>query len=130
MSKHNYSQYSNKNTTKAPVGTANSRADNNTVKTLEHVYETAEPAPVNTLEYIEEKVDAVTTPDTVFGTVTNCARLNVRAIPNPNGTVVCVLDANSELEIDYDNSTTEWYSVCTAAGIKGYCMRKFIAPRK
>lgn len=129
MSKRNYSQYSNKNVSKAPIDTAGSRTETVSVETLEYAGEITEPAPVKILECIEEKTDTVTVPATIFGTVTNCTRLNVRVAPNPNATVVCVLDANSELEIDYDNSTAEWYSVCTAAGIKGYCMRKFITPR-
>lgn len=128
MSKHNYSQYSNKNVNKATIDTNDTVETTITVpvETLEYTgeVELAESTPVETIKYKEDKTD------TVFGKVTNCVKLNVRVAPNPNATVACVLDANSELEIDYNKSTAEWYSVCTAAGIKGYCMRKFITPRK
>lgn len=130
MSKHNYSQYSNKNTNKATIDTADSLTEIAPAEALAQADNITEPMPVETLECMETNSDTVTVSDTVFGTVTNCVKLNVRVAPNPNATVACVLDVNSELEIDYDNSTTEWYSVCTAAGIKGYCMRKFITPRK
>jgi hypothetical protein len=129
LSKHNYSQYSNKNTNKPTVNTEPSRVETAPVETLGYTGDIIEPAPVKTLEYIEEKTETITVPVTIFGTVTNCTRLNVRVAPNPNATVACVLNADSEIEIDSDKSTTEWYSVCTAAGIKGYCMRKFITTR-
>lgn len=119
--KHNYTQYSNKN--------------NNYVEAIDvmsepvvEVDETTIAAPVEPLEIkmVEETVDTVAIPKTVTGIVVDCSKLNVRVAPNTTATVACVLNAASEIEIDVAKSTDEWFHVCTAAGIEGYCMRKFV----
>ena len=118
MSKHNYSQYSKKNnenniTSEAPV----SYQGNVTV-----VEETVEPVTSPEVKMEPE----VSTPATTTGIVANCAKLNVRANANTTADVVCILDAASEVTIDVENSTEDWFKVRTATGINGYCMRKFI----
>ncbi len=113
MSKHNYSQYSN------------NKFKNEVVEdeiVTEEVDEVTEPEIV----VVEETVETVTLPETVTGTVANCTKLNVRVKPNATADVVCVLDANTEVKIDVDKSDNEWFCVNTAAGIEGYCMRKFM----
>ena len=64
------------------------------------------------------------------GVVTDCLRLNVRKEADRNAEVVTVLDALSEVMVDMGESTDEFYNVCTAAGIEGFCMKKYIAIRK
>ena len=148
MSKHNYSQYSNKKKSdgsagtiasnaasgKPSVNTANSKTEatakveSKTVPSLEPVTTSApkvkmEVAPV---ELVHETVDTVTLPNTVEGVVANCAKLNVRAEPDIDAEVVCVLDAMSEIKIDVAKSTRDWFKVYTAIGGEGYCMRKFV----
>lgn len=61
------------------------------------------------------------------GRVFNCKHLNVRAMPNPTAEIVCVLECGTEVMVDDEKSTEDFYSVCTEAGIEGFCMKKFIA---
>ena len=125
--KHNYSQYSsNKNNkptyeVKRPIS---ERIEN----TVEPIVEAHKPVA----EYVKpvvETVETVTLPKTVEGVVANCAKLNVRSKPDISSEVVCVLDVMSEMEIDVEKSTDEWFYVCTAIGIEGYCMRRFVDAR-
>lgn len=63
----------------------------------------------------------------LYGVVTNCLRLNIRKKPDKDSSVVVVVTCLDELKIDTDTSTDDWYAVCTASGIEGFCMKKFIA---
>lgn len=121
MSKHNYTQYSNKkneNTIEPEIDVVIEPVES--VEVAEPVIETPEIAMV------EETVETVTLPETVTGVITGCSKLNVRVAPVAGAEVVCVLDVNTEIKINVANSTDEWFSICTAAGIDGYCMRKFV----
>lgn len=62
----------------------------------------------------------------VIGYVDNCARLNVRNAPNTHSQALCTIDRYSEIEIDESQSTEDFYKICTAAGIEGYCVKYFI----
>ena len=128
MSKHNYSQYSNKKN--KPIN----RAETDDIKpnvvepvVTEHdvqpKVEVPEPAQV---KMVEETVETVSLPEMVDGVVVNCAKLNVRSEPSITASIVCVLDAMSEIEIDVAKSNNEWFKICTAIGAEGYCMRKFV----
>ena len=82
-------------------------------------------------EMIEE-VGTTSEPETqdselVLGVVTNCVRLNIREEPNISAPIITEVNALSELMIDLAASNEEWYSVCTEAGIEGFCMKKFVA---
>ena len=109
-SKHNYSQYSKKTNEPKPINTA--------IHTVPEVKMEVEP--------VQETVDTVTLPKTVPGVVVDCAKLNIREEPSTDAEVVCVLDVMSEIKIDVAKSNNEWLKVCTATGIEGYCMRKFV----
>lgn len=114
MAKHNYTQYSNK------------KKDEPIVDTVKmEVEETIETADV-VVDLVEETVETVALPKIVEGVVVNCGKLNVRLYPSLTAPVVGILDVMSELEINVDESTGEWFKVCTATGIEGYCMRKFV----
>lgn len=63
----------------------------------------------------------------VIGVVTNCVRLNIREEPDISAPIITEVNALSELMVDIGKSDEEWYSVCTEAGIEGFCMRKFVA---
>lgn len=63
---------------------------------------------------------------TKTGVVTGCKMLNVREAPNANCKVVCVINENSEVIIDDDGSTDDWFKVCAENGAEGFCMKKFI----
>lgn len=62
-----------------------------------------------------------------IGLVANCKKLNIREKPNIEASVVCEVVCETELMIDEKESTGEFYKVCTAAGVEGFCMRKFIS---
>lgn len=109
MAKHNYTQYSNKK--KDEIMTADA---------------VVEPVELPSVDLIEETVETVALPKIVEGVVVNCGKLNVRLYPGLTAPVVGILDVMSELEINVDESTGEWFKVCTATGIEGYCMRKFV----
>lgn len=60
------------------------------------------------------------------GYVINCAKLNVRDNPYTHSKVLCTIERDSEVEIDEARSTEDFYKICTAAGIEGYCVKYFI----
>lgn len=66
----------------------------------------------------------------VIGVVTDCLKLNIREKPSMDSKVVTVATYLDELEIDMGDSNDDWYAVCTAAGIEGFCMKKFVAVRQ
>lgn len=127
MSKRNYSQYSKKNdeVIVEPV------VETETEMEITTTPATVEPTPEVDTAVVTEKVEKKSKkskpqPVNVTGTVVNCAKLNVRVKADVASNVVCILDAASEIEINVAKSTKDWVSVCTATGIEGYCMRKFI----
>lgn len=65
-----------------------------------------------------------------IGFVSNCKKLNLREKPTVEAPVVCELVCQTELMIDENESTEEFYKVFTAAGIEGFCMKKFITIQK
>lgn len=66
----------------------------------------------------------------VVGVVTDCLKLNIREKPSNDSRVVTVVTCLDELEVDMGDSNDDWYAVCTAAGIEGFCMKKFVAIRQ
>lgn len=131
MSKHNYSQYSNKKNNPTvnvdkpqlvPIDLTPEEFDVPDVKMEVEAVEPVETMP----ELVIETVDTVTWPKTVKGIVVDCAKLNVRAKATTNADVVCVLNVASEIEIDVAKSNADWFYVYTATGAEGYCMKKFV----
>lgn len=110
MSKKNYTNYHGMRET-AP----------NTDVVTEEVDNSVDCSPVE--EVVEEVVEESTKP--VYGVV-NCSKLNVRKKPNKASEPLCVVEAQTELLIDMDESTVEWYSVTTPNGVEGFCMKQFI----
>ena len=88
--------------------------------------ETAEV--VEPIEAVEPAIDTVidTVPAPKIGRVFGCTSLNVRKAPKTNATVICTINCHAEVEIDELESTDDFYKICTASGIEGYCMKKFI----
>lgn len=127
MSKHNYSQYAGKNNKNNP--------NKVTAEELNPIEAAVEAAPVEpviepTVVPVVEPVVEVVPEIPATGVVINCTKLNVRAKPAVDADVVCVLAAESEVEIDEARSTSDWYHVITATGVDGFCMRKFIKINK
>ena len=122
MSKHNYSQYSKKRDNTDEIDAVIPEANVEPEITTTH-------AVVEALEFkMETEIQTQIEPEimVVTGVVANCAKLNVRAKADASAAVVCVLDVATEVVIDPDKSTKEWFKVSTAAGVDGYCMRKFV----
>lgn len=63
----------------------------------------------------------------VIGHVVNCTKLNVRKAPNKNAEILGTIPAGAEVTIDESESTGDFYNVCAASGIEGFCMKRFIA---
>lgn len=122
--KHNYTQYSDKNRNNVD----NQKPKHNFTVAESHPDPIGEPGTMGVpgIELVHETVDTKPVPTTVAGMVVGCARLNVRAEASLFADVVCVLNAQSEIEIDVNKSDKDWFYVCTATGIEGYCMRKFV----
>lgn len=80
---------------------------------------------LNSFDKEEPVVESV--PEPVHGVVIDCAKLNVRELPNPDAPVVTIIKASSKVLVDETESTDDFYKVCTETGIEGYCMKKFIA---
>lgn len=79
----------------------------------------------------DTKVEEIKEVDVLMvGVVTDCLKLNIRKEPNKDSEVAAIVTCLDELMIDIDASTDDWYAVCTAAGIEGFCMKKFVAVRQ
>lgn len=81
------------------------------------------PEPDETVEAEAEAQES----DLVIGVVKNCVRLNIREEPNISAPIITEVNALSELMVDLEKVAEKWYSVCTEAGIEGFCMKKFVA---
>ena len=75
-------------------------------------------------EVIDEPEDVFTV--TLTGIVFNCPKLNVREEPSTAADIVCVIDNLATVLIDEEESTEDFYKVCTENGAEGFCMKKFI----
>lgn len=66
-------------------------------------------------------------PIQVHGKVIECTRLNVRELPDLKATVVTVLTKGAEVLVDVSDERDQWYRICTASGLEGYCMKEYIS---
>lgn len=80
--------------------------------------ETSDP-----VEPIPEETEAVSE---IIGVVTGCENLRVRKGPDASAEISCTIPAGTKVMIDSEESTSDFYAICTEAGIEGYCMKKFI----
>lgn len=78
------------------------------------------------IEELAVEPEVVPEPQSVVGVVTDCAKLNVRKAPSTDAEIVCVLMINTEVMVDKNESTDDFYKICTGAGVEGFCMKKFI----
>lgn len=107
MSKTNYRKMSEQKPVETPV--------------VQEVVDEVVEAPVeNVVEVPVEK------PKVITGVVSGCERLNVRSNPDASADVLCTIDRGTEVVIDKKGSTKDFYKICTAAGVDGFCMKQFI----
>lgn len=85
------------------------------------------------VELVETPVETIETEpikpaksEPIEGTV-GCEKLNVRSDATIDSEPVGVINRDSKVFIYEDESTEEFYKVCTATGLEGYCMKKFIS---
>ena len=74
----------------------------------------------------EDAVSETEEPEIIIGVVTNCNKLNIREKPVKADNIICELNKGTELMIDLDNSTDEWYRVYLESGITGFCMKEYV----
>lgn len=115
MSRKNYTNYSNSNVKPEPVDSPVEEV------TVEPTVEVEEPVDLPVEEVVEPEPAKP-----VYGFVDKCEKLNVRKNPSKLSDVLCTVSAKSEVLINTDNSTNDWYNVRTAAGVEGFCMKNFI----
>lgn len=99
----------------------------------------AEPEPVEQVEHFDEVLEKVAEmaeveveldPENVqLGKVVGCAQLNVRTEPSLFADLATdrPLKRDSEMMVYPDESTDEFYKICTESGVEGFCMKKFVA---
>lgn len=63
--------------------------------------------------------------DMLIGIV-NCLRLHILSQPDLESEVVCKVRYLTEVAIDLDNSTEEFYKIYTAIGAEGFCQKDLI----
>ena len=103
---------------------------------VEEAVETVEvPEVVEAVETVEvpEVVEQPAEPEvpveevkTLKGIVTGCAKLNIREEPSVKTRVLAIVDASNEMAVYQDESFGNFYKVCTASGIEGYCMKDYV----
>lgn len=58
--------------------------------------------------------------------VANCLRLHIFSEPSTESDIVCKVRYLTEVEVDLENSTNEFYKIYTATGAEGFCKKEFI----
>lgn len=84
------------------------------------IEEVAEPEVLAPVEESEESSEPVT------AIVVGCAKLNVREEPSPRANVIAIIDASNEVVVCDSESFGNYYKICTAAGIEGYCVKDYL----
>ncbi len=58
--------------------------------------------------------------------VADCLRLHIHAEPSLDSEIVCKVRYLTELMVDLNNSTEDFYKVYTAIGAEGFCQKEFV----
>lgn len=56
----------------------------------------------------------------------NCLRLHIHSEPDLDSEIVCKVRYLTEVAIDLDSSTKDFYKVYTAIGAEGFCQKELI----
>ena len=80
---------------------------------------------------VEPVVEPVDEPEVkpVHGFVVDCEQLYVRSEPSTDSEPLGIIKKSTNLLIYENESTDDFYKICTEAGLEGFCMNKFIAIR-
>lgn len=79
---------------------------------------------------VDEAAPAEVMKNFASGVVTDCLRLNIRETPASDGNVMSIIDCLTEVMVDLESSTNEFYKISTATGVEGFCVKKYIALRR
>ena len=115
MSKKHYSNYAKMSTSTEPV-----------VEEIVAVEEPVVEEVAKVEEPVAEKPVVKKAPKKITGVVCDCSKLNVRKAPNAKAEVICQIAVGTKVIIEKNGSTDEYYKVCLASGIEGFCMKKYI----
>lgn len=63
----------------------------------------------------------------LIGKVTGCDKLRVRVEPSTEAEVAKIIAKKTEVMISVEESTDDFYKICTESGLEGFCLKKFIA---
>ena len=63
------------------------------------------------------------TADNLRNGFVNCLRLHIHAEPRLDSEIVCKVRYLTEVEIDENNSTEDFYKIYTAIGAEGFCQK-------
>lgn len=58
--------------------------------------------------------------------IVNCLRLHIHVEPDLNSEIVCKVRYLTEVEIDKEKSTENFYKIYTAIGAEGFCQKELI----
>lgn len=122
MSHNDYTKYARETRVEAPVvepelevkPVADTSMEPETVVEIDPVSET-------------EITEPITETTCNIGRVIGCVKLNVRRAPKPRAEVICEINYDTEVEVNEDESTIDFYKICTASGIEGYCVKTYIS---
>ena len=119
MSKHrDYTRYSNR---EKRTETKLMEEVENKVANTEFETPASEEVLVEQLSFVEPVAEPKK------GVVTDCLRLNVRKEPDSEAEIIGQITAATKLVVYENESTDEFYKICTYSGIEGFCMKKFIS---
>ena len=83
--------------------------------------------PVEPAREVEEIVEPK---KPITGVVANCFSLNIRTGPSKDFDVICEIPSKTEVQINESESSDDFYKICTATGVEGFCMKEFIEARE
>lgn len=58
--------------------------------------------------------------------VANCLRLHIFTEPNTESDIVCKVRYLTEVAVDLENSTDDFYKIYTVTGAEGFCKKDLI----
>lgn len=123
--KRDYTKYSKG--VNAPAESIETEVSVNPIETTEEV---VLPVEVENETVVEQEAEVeepkAEVSNYVTGIVTDCVRLNVREDPNSKATILGTITVDTELIVNKEESTEDYYKICTSVGLEGYCMKKFI----
>ena len=60
------------------------------------------------------------------GCVTDCENLNIREEPSLDAGIVGTISGSTNLMVYEEESTDDFYKICTTSGVEGFCMKRYI----